>query len=194
MHLLYICGIIRIWKSENGGINVYRKLGIGACAVLTLMGLVSSLYGIIIRKYIVCAADVAVFAMLVYYAVLGYRKPHGNLLRYAMLLYSASLLFYLNQIIMMSGGKAQPSAVICILAMMTVVYVSGRLNKFEKNKYLMPLVFLFLGAVFAISIKRRVNPGFFSIAGSLCPVIEWADICLAYFLRYREHRDAGLRE
>ena len=119
------------------------------------------------------------FAFVLYYAFSGYKKPHGNLLRYLMLAYGAILaigsaaafLFGVatmgdpaaGTMPMLDGAENHMSnmaplqAFLLCLSILLIGYISGRLHKFEQNKWLLTLVLIMLLVRVLLSIGNKQN-------------------------------------
>jgi len=151
--------------------------------------------------------------LILYYNFLGYKKPHGNMLRYGFLLFGSFLIIRIAADNTFSVG----TLIITVAGIMSV-YMSGRLNKIEKNKYLVVVVLILL--VVHIIIKEiHIGPVLFSenivadaltaapemvgakpdgitgvclILRSLGIVFQWIALSLAYISRYKAHKEAGL--
>lgn len=162
-----------------------------------------------------------VVLFIAYYAMFGYNKPHGNLLRYVMLFFALGeivILFFHNGM-----GSNNISIGLHVLAISIIVYVAGRLNKVKQNCVLIPLAFaLFIASVIITlpgvqtpptdmpidiesatsataelppempemlqSVFERIVSGFTSFSNA---IVCWV-LGTAYFLRYRQHKAAGL--
>lgn len=182
------------------------KAGLVICEILTFVGFGIVIYNIAsllintpikIPQLIRNSANFVMFIAILIYAFVGYKKPHGNLLRGMFFAFGA--IIALN--IMTFGLDATVSASLfstirntCdIFAALLIVYVSGRLNKVEKNKKL-----LFLsGVLMFIHYIMPVFKGpiiFNSLIGSVCPMIVLAALGFAYTARYEEHKEAGLED
>lgn len=134
------------------------------------------------------------YCFVLYYGTRGYQKPHGNLVRYLMLIFAvyiaASLITEIN-----GWAAPWPIALSGSFAAMTITYMAGRLNKIQKNRYVAGLSLLLLlvrccwflerpglsGADMALFILDRCQALFM-----------WLTIVLIYFSRYHDHREAGI--
>jgi len=158
------------------------------CSILTSFGLVANIVSWIngVNSFVMFLdmLDIAIVILIVYYAISGYRKPHGNLLKYIILIYTAN---YVGLILAQSGLPW--CCVIHAIIIGILCYIAGRLHRVRQNVILMSIVT-------ALNVIWLV-PGFVkgvSTIGSVTPLIIWIDICVAYFLRYKEHKLAGLMD
>ena len=187
-------------------INLKRstKVGLVVSVILAFVGLGFTTYNIVnllidtpvkIPQLIRNSTNCVMFISILFYAFVGYKKPHGNMLRGLFFTFGAILA--LN--IMTLGLDATVSASLfstirntCdIFAALLIVYVSGRLNKVEKNKKLL----FFSGVLLFIRYIMSIIKGpfiFNSLIGSVCPMIVLAALGLIYVTRYKEHKEAGL--
>lgn len=127
------------------------------------------------------------------YAILGYKKPHGNMLKYLFIAFATALA--LNICL----GKAVENTVSAIttiftcLASLILTYISGRLNKIGNNRVLLILtgVLLFAASMLPIFGGNFIING---LLNSFSPLIMLFALGFAYTARYEEHKVAGLEE
>ena len=137
---------------------------------------------------------VVYYGFVLYYGVKGYQKPHGDMLRYLIIILAvfvaASVLMQVDRY-----SAAWPILLSNDLAILGMGFLAGRLHKVERNKYLTVFVscmllircFWFLehpgmsGADAALFVLDRCQPLFM-----------WLTALLLYFYRYAEHKEAGL--
>ena len=199
-----------------------KKLGTGAIigivvlAVLSVAALVCSIIGSIehfgrlnTTEGFVTWVLMIMLAAIIYYALAGYKRPHGNRLRAIFILLSLTCLNCvigsaiaipnftgndMNLQLMIIGLDG-----ICVLL---IAYIGGRLDKIKKNiipmilitaaQIVKPVLFVslyadLLSACHGLMILVNVMWNF-----SIC--VLWLDIAFAYILRYREHKEAGLTD
>jgi len=126
---------------------------------------------------------------VLYYILAGYKKPHGNMLRYLMLAFAFAI------ILDVSKSEGIPFyAPLRAATVFLIGYIAGRLNKINQNKVLMSIVFALIfaaGCIVAKTIPTRsviINIAYFLDA------ILWLVICSAYLVRCWEHKEAGLTD
>lgn len=123
-----------------------------------------------------------------YYALVGYDKPHGNTLKNVMILFDITL------IVKAILTEYEKTAFCCVAAAILLIsYISGRLNKFKENTYII-LVVLSLLAVEAFFIILANEVSFAFIMSAFEDFIIFGAISASYIVRYQIHRDAGLQE
>ena len=83
------------------------------------------------------------YCFVLYYGIKGYQKPHGNMVRYLMLIFGV---YIAGSLITEVNAWHAPWPVIFSgsLAAMSIAYMAGRLNKYEKNKYVAVLSLILL--------------------------------------------------
>jgi len=195
------------------GINI----GIAILLVITISAAIKNMFAGPAIGYQAVAHDAFTIIMgvlIVYYNFFGYKKPHGNLMRYICFLFGCSLI--LRGIF---SEELSVSLIANAIAGIIVVYMSGRLDKNVKNKTLVIVVFIFILVsaimrVFKIDISLGITPvaaasvpadavaetakepPAFSMLllslGSLGVLFQWIALSLAYISRYKEHKEAGL--
>lgn len=191
-----------------------KKLGTGALAgivalaVLSVLGLVSEFIGTI-QNYSTAELVLElipfciVFLSVAYYTVAGYKKPHGNLLRNMFLLYSffcagemIAMVFYANEHGYLNASFPRSISMLILVALCAVLtaFVAGRLDKIKKNSFLLALITAALIAVSLLDLGKPPFPHPVYVLWSFVPVFVWLDLIVAYVLRYREHKEAGLAD
>jgi len=128
---------------------------------------------------------------VIYYVLSGYKKPHGNLLRYLMLAYAVTLGINL---VAFPAFFSQLDLTLSVASLMLIPYIAGRLNKIKQNKVLIPLVFVLLTiseVAYIIDLKPQTILIYIRTFGQ---ALEWFAISAAYFVRYKEHKEAGLTD
>ena len=169
------------------------KIGLWIDIVLTLVVLVAEIMCALQGNYTVGSiVDIAVACLIIYYAVSGYKKPHGNLLKQIMLLFGLSLVFQMNLAIMYDN---KTTVVFVPVTMMLIAYIAGRLDRLKENRILMVIVVLNLAhCSFSSIVKGGGNGGFAINHAVLFPLVIWITLCGAYYTRYIQHKEAGLKD
>lgn len=193
-----------------------QKIGLILTAVLLVFGLVCTAATLAMKIALPSTlAKLVLFLFLCFYAVFAFQKPHGNMLRYLMFIFAISMIFSLNNMVALHN---QVAVILYPLAMVIVGFISGRLNKIEKNGWL-ALVVLALLLVCSVetligmkslsanelslldpSLMAAAEQGFapklsvWTFVRMFDDAILWLGICAAYFSRYGEHQQAGIDE
>jgi len=160
------------------------------CGILTAFGAIVSVISLVNGNgKSVLFFDVfslALSMMVGYYALWGYKIPHGNLLKYIFLAYA---IFVYAAIPITSKEDIVWRVVLQGIVVGSLCYTAGRLDKVKQN-----VVFLVLiTALMTFCVIVDINSGDATI-GIATGVVVWIDIFVAYFLRYREHKEAGLTD
>jgi len=160
------------------------------CEVLTAFGLVASIISLINGSngmwMVPDVVNIVLAVLIGYYAFVGFRKPHGNLLKYIILIYAGTRL--ISVFIAANLGEAW-NAVQFAIIIGVLCYVAGRLHRIKQNIIFMGVVtiLMVIGTIIVLVIGTVT-------IGALTPLIIWIDICVAYVLRYKEHKLAGLMD
>ena len=163
--------------------------------LLTTLGLVLTLVQLLNGTAIVFRAIVSfiVFALIYFYTLYGYRLPHGNLMRYTMLLFAVLLGLMFNSAFMSEFVRG--AIIVCVAL---IAFMSGRLHKQQDCKTIILIVFLILLGDGLLSLILTtpeyldiVGRDFWSIGVAFVPVITWAALSMSYWVRFRDHREAG---
>ena len=157
-------------------------------AIMVTIGLACSIYSLIradMLDKLDIACDVALYLYLAFYAFSGYKKPKNNYQKYGMWLYIVVLA--VGAVVMTLDGRtafAYPEFATALL----VAFVSGRLNKLERNVHLLNIAILIqLAAAVGANIWQPV--GFAGAVINTSSLIEIVVITYSYVSRYEEHVD-----
>ena len=126
------------------------------------------------------------------YGLLLYKKPHGNMLKYTMLI--AALMIIYNGVEAIKATQNYSFLyIIYIIAGTAICYSAGRLNRIEQNRILFPIiaVALLVTPVYA-TINFLGSSSFINIFSLYSLVVVWLTLMIAYFVRHKEHKEAGL--
>ena len=123
-----------------------------------------------------------------------YKKPHGNILKYAILLFTVAVVINGAYYISLGNGHLYIH-IIRLLAAVAIGYGAGRLNRIEQNKILFPVVdvALLICAIIDI-VEGGINYGIWVILMILYGPLSVTTFIIAYILRYKEHKEAGLAD
>lgn len=183
---------------EKYGLEISHAIGLFTCMILVIIQLVLYLAQLFdvgsIQEAILPIIFIGLLMGFAYYALIGYKKPHGNSFKYLILFYVALSCFL--QIYQASLYPLSVS-IFGMIKLIALAYVSGRLNRIEQNKYILGAILLIdLGfdvynLDFYISINLLNINTFFSSISSL---LFSSTIALAYFTRYTLHKEAGFED
>ena len=203
---------------EKNNVSKGYKILLGAVILFTAYCLAMTIRGTILSDQTPALRLVTIFvgyALVIFYMVYGYKKPHGNLLRYIIFSFAVLLILSMTAEQMLKDPTDLPHGIGMIaeglapdglpgmeaplvkpvqtlatgLAAIIAAYISGRLNKFEKNKYLFTIVLVLLAVRAFVSVDNRSM-----MFSDMNEIVLWLDLNCAYMLRYNQHKEAGLSE
>ena len=178
---------------EKLKLNTIKMILLCIAVVLTAYGVYQTIRHIgadvpVSKTMFICLS----YILILYYGVYGYKTPHGNLLKYLMIFLA---LLLVNETALEAGSKypnlASETVLLSVsitgICIIIISYMSGRLDRFNKNIYLFTIVLILL-IVRAIMMSQNRTIMF----SDFSDVIIWFDINCAYALRYTQHKQAGL--
>lgn len=184
-------------KNTRVGLAVSSILAV--LTVLTQLGAIPKLINIglinigLIYSVAAAAFNAAVMGLLaMWYAFVGYKKPHGNVLRAVFFAFSVYLVFQSG--LAYRSGTTPWTSYLLMFAALTVAYISGRLNKIEKNKKLLVFAGILMIVFALVKIFDGSANSFSRIYGLFSSAILFAALSFAYIARYEEHKAAGLED
>lgn len=133
-------------------------------------------------------------AFIALYGFWLYKKPHGNMLKYAMLILAVSQILIAISCVDIGVGNAYGCTAL-VFSSAILVYVAGRLNRIEQNKYLLLIAFAIqfvCDLLDVISCADQFTFVYKCVSFSI-PVATLT-LMIAYFVRYKEHKEAGLMD
>lgn len=189
-------------------------VGIIVLAVLSVVALVCSIIGSkhyfgYLKLTPGFVAWVIMLVAIIYYAIAGYKRPHGNLLR---------VIFFLISITCLNGvidsakcvplfeGNALNLELFIIgldgISALMIAYIGGRLDKIKKN--IIPLILitaaklaksvLFISLFIPLYSAWGWGTNLADYVWCFSTFVLWLDVAFAYILRYKEHKEAGLTD
>ncbi len=173
---------------------------------LTLLGFLSTIAWLVVsfnpglkEQTVLSIISLIVYVIVFLYALFGYKKPHGNMLRYTFIIFAVSLALYAY------GSQTSPvstvSVIINVLCTVPVAYVAGRLHKFNQNKvllYIALVMLLIAGLMDCILLTQNMVPevsGFIFVVlkfGAFNKFILGLALATTYVNRFHTHKEAGL--
>jgi len=145
-----------------------------------------------ITIFSICQAVALIFVAS--YGFWLYKKPHGNLLKYALLLIAGAQLFGATEAL--ANAKAASGALTTsVFFAAALVYVAGRLNRIDQNKILLPIIAAFelYGAIWSV-INFAGQESALTLFSWFSRSIMIFTLMIAYFVRYKEHKEAGISD
>ncbi len=175
--------------------NTSKNVWLHIMGVLILSELTATVLSLIIGAGGVMSEIIIVpmvFAIL--YGFWLYKKPHGNMLKYTMLLLALAQILQHARLLIL-GNTEGYVAIIGLLCAGVIIYVAGRLNRIEQNKYLLIAVAIITFVCTILDIVPDI--------GKYSPILLFSylyepimvlALMIAYFTRYKEHKEAGLQD
>ena len=176
------------------------KIGLIVSAVLLLAVLINNAF-ILVKAFqfgftppaVLAIVDTVMCAIILLYAFFGYKKPHGNMLKYAFFVFAGYVA--LQGTVVLAAESALVLGGLTVLSGLIIAYVAGRLHKIEKNTFLLLFAGLLLLAREIVGFATSfVVPDVSVIIGTVTPIVTFAALSFAYVARYEEHKAAGLAD
>ncbi len=176
-----------------------KGLLLAVVIVLIILGAASSVLGF----FNVAAASpvwfglsivtLLVYAVMIYYLIEDYKRPHGNLFRYCVSGYS--WLFLIFCLLMAQDFSVAPLSVILFAASAILAsYVAGRLNKLKSVTTVMSIVSALMLIDIIYTVADQQYTGLANDFGALFIDIQWFAIMATYLFRFKAHSEAGLKK
>jgi len=171
-----------------------KKIWLFIMGALILVELIVTIMTASKAKFILDISKLIPLVFVTLYGFWLYKKPHGNMLKYAILILAASEILNAVQCIRMGWDNMYLHTVRVFVAAI-LVYVAGRLNRIEQNKYLLPFAAIVnLVSVCAIVSKLHTSLTLLYKLTWFSGVLTIITLMIAYFIRYKEHKEAGLAD
>lgn len=167
-------------------IGIFALIGLAVSIVCFIWRLDNA---VPIRSFILVAVY---YGFVFYYGILGYKKLHGNMIRYLLLI----LAVYVALSIVVLVYRWEITWIILAasnLAAVFIAYMAGRLNKVKKNIVVTVIVSLLLlvKSFWPLSVPGLTSDALFILDRTM-PLFMWITVVLIYFFRYKEHKRAGI--
>ncbi len=175
-----------------------RKLNAVLIVLIAIAGFTVSLISLFWRQnsgmtVFVFIEESVYYLFVFYYAVWGYKIPHGNLLRYLMLLLAVVTAVSIHQMLLDYPELPWPVLLSSNVAAVLIGYMAGRLHKVKKNIIVVAIVTILLLIRCFWPIKQQYSAlSVFSVLDRSTTLFTWITIMAIYFFRYKEHKEAGL--
>jgi len=168
------------------------------CIILSVLGLIGSVYvcdslSTDVTYVVAGIATTIIYLGLFLYAGFGYKRPHGNALRYIF------ILFGLAYGVIVGMKLTGIIAIFGIIVVGMACYIAGRLNKIKKNAVLIIIVLVLTLLIALYQAVHFLQVSELTVIGNIMfllfvfsPFISWAGLSSAYVVRYKTHKEAGL--
>lgn len=181
---------------NKSGMKKSHTIGLVVCIILMVLQVVSQIMQLTTAVDFQTAASPITFLILIvgfgYYALFGYKKPHGNMLRYLFLFYVICSCYFLLSYVQVYPFYVNAFGIAKIVAFS---YIAGRLDKVNKNKYILRALILTdicfdIYNIYTFEVLGLLN--FTTLVGSISSLLFTLTVTLAYVIRYDLHKEAGL--
>ena len=139
------------------------------------------------------ALNTMLYVFVAIYTFVDYKRPHGNFLRVVFFIFGVYVLLSDNLPgANLIGTRDFIVRILAGLAALFTVYISGRLDKLNKNRLFMVVtgILLLAGRIIVIT---TIPSNLIRIIGVSTQFIIWLALCLSYNIRFDEHKAAGLK-
>ena len=176
---------------EKAGLKTGQAIALVVIAVLNILWLVC----VVLQGSMTVTAWVALleFAVAAFYAIYGYKKPHGNHMRHLLLLYAviAAVMLLIN-----TAGQPTYISALYLANIILVVYMGGRLDRFKQNIIISIAVLVCNSIVSGYLVGNIISSGrsltFMNFGSCIGCVTVWLIIAASYIIRYKPHKEAGI--
>ena len=184
---------------DKNSIGIKKIIVLVLLGILTGFGLFIELFGFINYRsyfssgeYLNLVTYSITSLLLLYYAIKGYKIPHGNLLKYLFFLFAVSCL---GGILSTASNRTTIDIVYNymrgVVVLMTA-YIAGRLDRFKQNKIMMSIIGLIMFVSSLIESLPYFGTDIIGIFICFTFFILWIDLMVVYIFRYNEHKEVGL--
>ncbi len=173
-----------------------KNILLAIMGVLILAEIVLNVYCCITgRKIVYNLINLIALVVVAFYGFELYKKPHGNMLKIAMLVSALAIVVSVIESIY-EWPDQFIEIFLPIFAACLLFYVAGRLNRIEQNKYLLPLVAIILLACCVMDWVSFISDPvativYFKVTNHFVITLT---LMIAYFVRFKEHKEAGLMD
>ena len=184
---------MNLYKKYN--LTLWEGIAVFLVMLLVVVGTVNAVsdiiqHGVTWRRCL----RLVIYVFLCWYAGIGYKKPHGNLLKYLFLAFDCFVLATVTHILEYNSADMPAQVAIrvllyCVVAVL-VPYMAGRLNRIKENKIIGAIALICLLATAVLNMIFSQSSGnFFS---SMNTTILGLAVFASYLIRYKQHKEAGL--
>lgn len=138
---------------------------------------------------------IILFVAVAYYALSGYKKPHGNLMRYLLLCHTIII-----AIVLIPNVSNLDSFIVAdfLASIILSTYMAGRLNHYKQNIIISVLILLCIciSNFYLISTfhSQGVSTTFTMFMTMTSGIYVWLAIAGAYITRFKLHKEAGFED
>lgn len=151
-------------------------------------------WNIFYNAALLCLAGLSIF-----YGAYGYKLPNTRILKYSILAFAVltgiEMLFFIGDSKLPKDAAFMAEAAIAFVAMGLIIYMSGRMDRLDENRVIIPIVFvlliinyiLFLCCSPAFKDATKVGQAGAILSG-LGAILVWVAFSLMYYIRYRAYK------
>jgi len=170
-----------------------HKVMLGIATALVIVGFICNIIAAVTVSATTYVTPLIVYILVLYYTFFCYKNPHGNMLKFVMLLFAGSLI---TRMLVEFSLNNTVSLVFLPLSMIFIAYIAGRLDRITENRFYVVIVLILLLYVSftTVSVTRQYDLHFYEYVTMFEPCIAWIALVAGYFARYIEHKLAGLQD
>ncbi len=122
----------------------------------------------------------------IYYGLVGYKKPNGNLMKFLFFAYGFAVGLYG----VYRADRYVPTSYLYFLSSAILIYISGRLDRRVQNTCLFVVAFVLelIGYICKCNVRGEAFFSALRLADELYLLLA---LYAFYFIRYKEHKEAG---
>ena len=150
-----------------------------------------------VKRIVEFVASVILIVLTFYYAISHFKVPHGNLLKYLFLAFSVIVFVGLINNDTAAALVRKTDYINQILRGIVVIssaYIAGRLDRIKENSILLIVNAVILLGTSVMNIVAVHETKIIPILYLSSFFILWIDLAVAFILRYKEHKEAGLAD
>ena len=177
-------------KKNNTSVTIAKIVVL----LLNVLYVISAVTIFINKHSVLAIIGIIVTCLTVYYMFVGYKKPHGNLLRYLLIIVTLDALFVFWYAFSKIEKTFDVYELFLLLEIVIVAYVAGRLNKYKENIALLSVAFVmaFVSGCHSASVFNLTSA--IEIIGTFDKATILLALIVSYIARYKEHKEAGLAD
>ena len=179
---------------EKTNLKTNQLIAIIVIAALNVLSLVCNLIFFKGHLSTNIILSVSMFIASGIYAFSAYKKPHGNFMRYLLLVYTL-----IGSVIFVQLCKNQESYmnILDVVMIILMAYMAGRLDHYKQNIVICAMVLaktLLVSANLITAMNSLGRLSFVTFFSSIGSTTCWLSIAASYIIRYKPHKEAGLED
>ncbi len=168
------------------------KIGLIASAVLCVIALIGEIMSLVSLNnpnplaITLISLRIVIIIATFFYTLMGYKKPHGNMLRAIFFIFAG----FLGTVALTTYNDV--NGFLSMVAAINASYIAGRLNKIEKNIILLIISGALLIAGQTVEFICASSHNLLIAIKIIMPLIIFTALAFSYTARFEEHKEAGL--